>query len=161
MGMTDLSANAMGDAHISQPWPLTSIVRIQLAVTSVWAPYLLGWLLVLTAATAQFVLEEEPLARAGAAHHDLTWELTYWCGVILGVVVVPIAQPRAWPAAARIQPVRRIAASLLGAGAVLAVALVTRQMAPFSESSVLVGLLALATTTLGAALVWPILRAGA
>ena len=160
--MADLGENAMGETPSTQAWPLTNIVRVQLAVVSVWAPYLLGWLVVLAAATAQFVFEDESLARGGGASHAPVWEVTYWCGVMLGVVVAPIALPKAWPAAARIPPVRRIAASLVGAGSVQAVAVVIKHMGPLTtEASVLVEpLLLLLATTPGAGLVWPMLRTG-
>jgi hypothetical protein len=128
----------------------------------VWGPYILGCLVALTLATVQFIAEGEAALGNPSSPGLLGADLAYWCGVVLGVLVTPLALPRAWPAAARLTALRRVVASGLGPAVPYAAAVVARHMGAISpsDSSLLVEpLLVVLGTVLGAGLVWPVLRA--
>ena len=160
--MAEPGEHAAVDATTSRTWPLNGIVKMQLALACVWSPYALGLLMVLAVSTVQISIDYDSLPGTPVGGHVLASELTYWCGVALGMLATPIALPKVWPAAARIQPLRRVAASVLGPAAVRAAAILVKRVelsAGWQFSILVEPLVLLFGTALGAAVVWPVLRA--
>ena len=158
--MAEPGAGPTVDRATGTTSPLSSIVKVHLALACVWGPYAFGWLLPMASWTVQFITAEGSALDKSWSNHLLGLELTYWLGVALGVVATPIALPKVWPAAGRIQAFRRTCAGILGPAAPPAAGLVARRIGALAspESSLLVEPLVIALgTALGVSLLWPIL----
>jgi hypothetical protein len=151
-GMTELNA---ADAHeVGMAWPLSRLVKVQLAFVSVWAPHFAAFWTVMALAMFRFVRGAEP-------HEMLHSLLPYWLALAGGMIVTAWAMPKAWPAAGRVGTLRRLSACTLGAGALQLASVVARHrgVVPGDEPFHLAELsVATAGSLAGAWLAWQALR---
>jgi hypothetical protein len=90
-----------------QAWPVTPLVRGQLAIAAVWGPYLVA-LLILLPITSLLLLSGVTIEPV------LDGRVVLGIGVGLGAVIIGRVMPRIWPAASQITAARRLQACLLG-----------------------------------------------
>jgi hypothetical protein len=93
--------------EVNSKWPLTSFVRVQLAVAAVWAPHFIGVLILLPVAGLA-------LRAGGVATRLVEGRLVFWAAIGLGALVTVRIMPRVWPAASHVSPIRRLLACVVG-----------------------------------------------
>jgi len=89
-------------------WPLTPFVRGQLAIASVWGPYVIGVLALMPVAALLLLLGDPATQRV------LDGPLVLSIAVTVGAFITGRVMPRVWPAALQITFARRLLACLLG-----------------------------------------------
>jgi hypothetical protein len=139
---------------VASTWPLTPLVRTQLAVAAVWAPIVIGVLFLLPFSSLAMLA-----GRRVARLFDGPLVLSVAIG--LGALVAVRVLPKVWPAASRISPLRLFTACTLGPAFayVLGIAAHALGMIPAKGSMDLVELLTVLGCSLGGAcLSWAVLR---
>jgi hypothetical protein len=142
-----------GPVEPVQPWPVTPLVRAQLAIAAVWGPYLIGVLILLPTATL-------PLLFGVATLPVLDGRLVLGVATGLGALITARVMPRLWPAAHQVASVRRIEACLLGPAVTMLLGVGARQlgMIPARGSMDPAEAATILACTIGAAAVsWPFL----
>ena len=142
-----------GPADPVQPWPVTPLVRAQLAIAAGWGPYLIGGFILLPIASL-------PLLFGVVSQAPLDGRLVLVVATGLGALVTARVMPRIWPAAHQVASVRRLEACLLGPAVTMLLGVGARQlgmipakgsMDPAEAATIL------ACTIGGAAVSWPLL----
>lgn len=135
-------------------WPLTALVRAQLAIAAVWGPYLLGLLVLLPIAALTMFAGTD-------AGQIVDGRLALAAVVVVGALATVRVMPRVWPAANRVPPARLLWACILGPAVAQLLAVAARLLGhiPAKGSMDLVEMLAILACSLGGACVsWVLLH---